>query len=280
MNARTFSALLASGLLVPVAVHAAGPNKLECIAANDAAQELRRAGKLHLAREKLLLCDAATCPALVREDCAQRLTEVDGVMPSLIFEAKDGAGKAIVAVTVTMDGQRLTDRLDGQSLLVDPGEHRFAFESAGMLRAEQTIDVREGERGRREMVVFRGPADATPAASVPSSPGLQRTVALALGGAGIVGLVVGGVLGLASKSTYSHALQTECGNNPNGCSPQGIHDGQSAHGQAAASTAMFVVGGVLLGAGAVLWVTAARVPVGVGATVGSDRAGLIVAGGW
>ncbi|MGH7297912.1 MAG: hypothetical protein ACRELB_23430, partial [Polyangiaceae bacterium] len=83
------------------------------------------------------------------------------------------------------------------------------------------------------------------------------------------------------KSSYDHALQTECGNNPNGgCSPQGISDGKSAHGQAAASTVAFVAGGALLGAATVLYFTAPKASVTVGTTVGSERAGILVTGAW
>jgi hypothetical protein len=88
------------------------------------------------------------------------------------------------------------------------------------------------------------------------------------------------VLGLVSKSSYDHALQTECGNNPNGCSTQGVQDGQGAHGQAAASTVAFVAGAALLGAGAVLYFTAPKASVSVGTTVGTQRTGLVVTGVW
>ena len=108
----------------------------------------------------------------------------------------------------------------------------------------------------------------------------QRTVAIATGGAGVVGLVLGSVLGLTSNSKYDHALQTECGNNPNACSPQGIQDGQSAHGQATASTVAFVAGGALLGAGAVLWFTAPKAGVSVGTTVGAGGGRIVATGAW
>jgi hypothetical protein len=271
-------------VLVPCPAHAAEPTKLECIAANDAAQDLRRTGKLREAREKLALCVSASCPGPVREDCAQRLTEVDGVMPSIVFEAKDEAGNDLVAVAVTMDGQQVAGTLSGVPVQVDPGEHRFTFDSGdGLTHVEKTIVVREGDRGRHERVVLGRSAAPVPMAPAPTSSdgGSQRTVALVLGGAGVVGLVVGSVLGLVAKSGYDHALQSECGNNPNGgCSPQGIADGKSAHGQAAGSTVAFVAGGVLLGAGAVLYFTAPKASVSVGTTVGTERAGIVVSGAW
>jgi hypothetical protein len=267
-------------LLVPCYARAAEPDKMACISANDSAQDLRRAGKLHEAREKLVLCGSTSCPELVRQDCSQRLAEVDGVMPSIVFEAKDAAGNDVAAVTITMDGQPVDK--PGMPVQADPGEHRFVFEAEGLLRTEKTIVVREGERERHERVVLGRSAALVPMAPAPSSSdgGTQRTIAFVLGGAGVVGLVVGSVLGLVSKSSYDHALQTECGNNPSGCSTQGVQDGNSAHGQAAASTVAFVAGGVLLGAGAVLYFTAPKASVSVGTTVGAERAGIMVGGVW
>jgi hypothetical protein len=267
--------------LVPCSARAAEPTKLECVAANDAAQDLRRAGRLHAAREKLALCVSTSCPGLVREDCAQRLTEVDGIMPSLVFEVKDGAGNDVAAVTVTMDGQRVnTPRMPVQ---VDPGKHRLVVEAEGLPRTERTIVVREGERDRHEPIVLgrsTAPGPITPAPSSPDDSGSRQTIAFVVGGAGVVGLVVGSVLGLVSKSSYDHALQHECGGNPNGCSTQGVQDGKSAHGQATASTVAFVAGAALLGAGAVLYLTAPKASVGVGATVGAERAGVVVMWLW
>ncbi|MGH7298637.1 MAG: hypothetical protein ACRELB_27095 [Polyangiaceae bacterium] len=266
---------------MPCIARAAEPNKLECIAANDAAQDLRRAGKLRGAREKLLLCDSPSCPGLVRQDCAQRLVEIDAVMPSLVFEARDSTGKALAAVEVTMDGQPLADRLDGLPMRVDPGEHRFVFASAGLSPTEKTIVVHEWDREHHETVVLGTPASPMAPAPPPSNPSPQRTIAFVLGSAGVVGLAVGSVMGLVSKSSYDHALQTECGNNPNGgCSRQGIADGKSAHGQAAASTVAFFAGGALLGAGAVLYFTAPTASVSVGTTIGTERTGLAIAGVW
>jgi hypothetical protein len=276
--------LIALGVvLVPWSARAAGPNKLECIAANDDAQDLRRAGKLREAREKLLLCGSTSCPGLVREDCAQRLTEVDHVMPSIVFEVKDGAGSDVAGVTVTLDGQQLPGKLSGLPVQVDPGEHRFVFEAQGLPATEKTIVVREGEHDRHERVVLGQPGAPAPSTPVPSSSeaGSQKTIAYVAGGAGVVGLVLGGVFGLVSKGTYNNALQNECGGNPNACSTQGAQDGQTAHSQATISTVGFIAGGALLAGGAVLYFTSPKgSAVAVAPTVGTAGGGLNVTGGW
>ena len=102
-----------------------------------------------------------------------------------------------------------------------------------------------------------------------------------VGGAGVVGLVIGGVFGLVSKSTYNSAFQNECGNNPNTCTNQGAQDGQTAHSQATISTVGFIAGAALLAGGALLYFTAPTgSSMGVAPTVGTTGGGLSVAGAW
>src|SRR5579863_2417832 len=116
--------------LVPLctALAAAGePSKQECVTANESAQDLRRLSQLRAARTQLARCVSASCPGPVREDCAQRLTEVDLAMPTLVLVAKDKAGNDLSSVLVTMDGLPFADSLDGSAVQVDPGEHRFVF---------------------------------------------------------------------------------------------------------------------------------------------------------
>src|SRR5580700_6433528 len=103
----TSLALLVS--MPPCLARAADPTKQECVAANDAAQDLRQSGKLRQAREKLAVCAAASCPGIVRDDCTQRLAEVDSAMPHIVFSARDPAGNDLVDVKVTIDGAPLAD---------------------------------------------------------------------------------------------------------------------------------------------------------------------------
>jgi hypothetical protein len=278
---------------------AAEPTKHECIAANEAAQDLRSAGKLREARAKLALCMASGCPGPVREDCSQRLSEVDAVMPSIVFEVKDGSGNDVSAVRVKMDGQPLVAVLDGSAIPVDPGQHTFVFVGPRLLKSETTLALQEGERDRHQRVVLvavplepASGAPATPPSPEPSTEGptsdgsTRRLVGLALGGAGVVGLVVGSVLGLVSKSTYNSALGSECGSaagyaDAKTCNATGYHDVQSAFGQATASTVSFVAGVALLGGGGYLYFTAPKGPqVSVGPTVGIGSAGASVRGSW
>jgi len=277
---------------------AADPTKDQCIDANEASQAMRKAEKLHDAEQKLLVCVSAGCPGPVRDDCAQRLTEVRAATPTVVFVVKDDADQDLTDVHVTIDGQPLTDKLDGLAIPIDPGPHRFTFVSTGRTKEERALVIREGEKDRHERVILvvaattasavppsesapaPGAEPAAPAAEAPARDGtMQRVAGLVVGGVGAAGVVVGSIFGFVSKSTYDHAWN-ECGRHANGCNGQGVADGSSAHSQAAVSTVAFVAGAALLGGGALLYFTAPKAGVTVSPTVGLGSAGVAVHGGW
>ncbi len=117
--------------------------------------------KLGAARSRVRVCIAQSCPVPVREDCTGLLHEIDSLMPSLVFEAKDAKGGALRAVKVSVDGSPLAERLDGTALNVDPGEHTFRFEAEGAPHIEKKLVIRESEKDRHEIVVLETVA-ATP----------------------------------------------------------------------------------------------------------------------
>ncbi|HEX2660020.1 MAG TPA: hypothetical protein VHU40_17170 [Polyangia bacterium] len=63
--------------LVAIAPAAQAVQKITCVAAHEAAQELRQRNELEQARTHLAVCSDLDCPALVTEDCRAWLTEVD-----------------------------------------------------------------------------------------------------------------------------------------------------------------------------------------------------------
>ncbi len=261
---------------------AAGPTKQECVAANESAQDLRRLGQLREARKQLALCVSEQCPGPVREDCAQRLSEVDKATPTLVFVARDKAGNDMSAVLVTMDGLPFADSLDGSATQVDPGEHRFIFEGEGLPPTEKVVVVREGDKGRHVNVVLGGTVAEEPKEPADSlwSGSMRRPLAFGVGGAGALGIALGTILGLVAKSTYDQAF-SECHRDPTNCNWQGAQDGQSARSQATASTVAFVAGVLLLGGGAALYFTAPKTTnISMGPAVGADGAGLRVRAAW
>ncbi len=271
---------------------AAEPTKKDCVAANESGQDLRQSGKLREARAALSVCMAAQCPRPVREDCAQRLSDIEAALPTLVFVAKDAQGNDVSDARVSMDGARLGGS-DGTAVAIDPGEHKFTFEKAGLPAVETAVVVREGDKNRRIQVTLEAtstpaateglPAAEPPAPSHPRSaiigPKTQRAIGIAVGGAGGAGIVLGAILGLAAKSTYDHAFNAECpGGNTHNCTPQGVSDWQQVQSEAALSTFAFIAGGALLAGGAAIYFLTPSASVTVSPTLAYHGGGIGVGG--
>jgi hypothetical protein len=282
---------IAAGVLLALAPRPARADdaKKACTAAYDAAQSLRDAHKLREAREQLRICSQSSCTAFIARDCTEWLDAVERSLPTVVFSAKDRAGRDVLQVRVTVDGQPLVEALDGTAVPVDAGPHTFRFEQADGTSATQQVLVKEGDKNVGVAVVLAREAPAAaveapraspplvlphpPEAEVPppDAPRAGRTIGLLLGGVGVAGLAGGAVTGLLAMSTWSTAKH-ECPTHV-GCSQQALHDQSLASGLATASTAAFVAGGVLGAVGAVLILTA---PAGHAARVGRKPAHFTV----
>ena len=303
----SLAAVVATVLLtVPTPSQAADPTTADCLSANDSSISLRNEHKLRAAREQLLVCAAASCPADIRKECMRRVADVNAAIPTIVFEAKDASGRDLSGVKVSMDGQPLSERLEGTALSIDPGEHTFTFETAGQPNVEKRFVIREGEKERRERVTFgeaakpataggTAPAAATGATAphataapsvepAPSSPasgegsglGSQKIAALVVGGIGVVGVGIGTVFGVQAMSKHSDA-SSAC---PDRCADQsGVDLWKSARSAGNISTAAFVVGGVGLAAGATLWLTA-KPSASPGPQVGMGPGSIELRGSW
>jgi hypothetical protein len=245
-------ALLSTIVFAPAA--SAQITKQQCIDADTQAQSLRREEKLIAARAQLKTCTDSACPALVRDDCAQRLDELDKLQPSLVFDVKDAQGRDLTNVKVTVDGQALVDNLSGAAIPVDPGTRSFTFEVKGEEPVTRQLVLHEGDKARHEKVVI---GKVAPPPEVATSDGSgQRTAGVLLGVFGVVGIGVGAVFGGLAASKWSTA-QSDC------MSHQSCMDYTQAQGEetnaktlAGVSTVGFVAGGVLAAGGIVLYVLA------------------------
>jgi hypothetical protein len=156
MNAHVLRRFVAGSLALG-ALAAAAPASADvqaCLTASEKGQRARTAGKLREARESFVVCGAESCPALVRHDCAQWNSELASSLPTVVFGARDKAGRDLFDVTVSMDGEVLVKKLDGKSVTVDPGKHTFRFEAAGFPAVSEVVLVKEGERARVFNVTF------------------------------------------------------------------------------------------------------------------------------
>jgi hypothetical protein len=154
MRAVPLTGLLAIALVTLASSVRADPTTDECIEANTKSQSLRRGGKLREAREQLLLCGSASCPKLVKDDCAQRMEEVERATPTIVFQVKDAQGRDLSDVKVAMDGSPLIDRIVGTAVQIDVGEHEFAFTADGFRPYSQRFIIVEAQKDRRETITL------------------------------------------------------------------------------------------------------------------------------
>ena len=247
----------------------ASADKAACISAADQGQQLRDDGKYRAARERFVTCSKADCPKVISGSCAQWLRDLDASMPSVVLGAKDPGGADITDVTVSLDGETLTDSLDGKPIPVDPGSHKLHFEHEGSEPTDVTILLRAGEKNRNvaPVLVKKSTKVAALTTETPTTPETpqpkpagdgSQTARLAVGIT--LGVVAAGALGtgiyfgLASQSDADNAAQIRSTMPTSAClgagaSTQSCQNLASAvdaqNREATISVAMYVASGVL-----------------------------------
>lgn len=187
-----------------------------CAAAAEESQPLRRAGKLRVTREKLLLCARASCPVIVATDCRTWLAEVEGELASIVIRATDGAGGELVDVQLSVDGAPLVERVGKAPIFLEPGKHRLRFARAGAEPVEQDIALRPGERGRELAVTLRARVTAPTAIASPAPPPPRETTNGApvgpwiVGSLGLAAMGVGTYFWVAGRTDFAD-LRASCG---------------------------------------------------------------------
>jgi hypothetical protein len=171
--------------------------------------------------------------------------------------------------TVTIDGDGIPAAALGLKRPVDPGEHAVHAEAPGYKPADTKFSVAEGGSAEAKVVMEKAPeaqpvaggAGATvgpgtePPGAEPPTGRSNRTLAIVALGVGGVGVVVGGITGLVALGKHG-TLSDEC---PDGkCTSDKQSDVDSYKTMGTISTVSFIVGGVGLAAGAVLWFTSPK----------------------
>lgn len=200
----------------------------------------------------------------LKESVEGKLKALESRMPRLTIKL---APDAPASTEVVRDGTVLGAVSVGTPLPANVGAHTVVARGPGLAEQSFTVTLKEGEQ--QELVVAPG-APLPPSASPPAGQGgatdgasgggsgwsTMTTGAVVAGGVAVVGLGMGIGFGLSTGSHWSTAQQ-ECGK---GCGPSS--PAQSARStaitDATISDASFVVAGVALATGVVLWLTAPK----------------------
>jgi hypothetical protein len=193
----------------------AADEREKCASASEHAQELRRAGKLVLARDQLVVCSRAVCPAVVKRDCARWIGEVQSSLPTVVVTARDADGHDLVDVRVFVDDTLVTEHLDGKAITIDPGPHSLRYEVDGSTPIKNDVVIHEGEKARVLPVRFGAAPlpDGTAGPRTTEHPAAWPVGAYILGGIGVASLAVFTVLAVAGENTYEQCSQSRS------CSP-------------------------------------------------------------
>jgi hypothetical protein len=224
---------------------------------------------------------------MARESAAaleSRLSRLTITVPPSLAAAED--------VVVKVDATALPPSLWGVPMPSDPGEHVVEVSAKG--KKPWTTHIQLAPPSVQSVVVpslepasskdvARVSADV-PAASAADKGDMQRTMAIVLGGVGVVGAALGAGFGISAGSTY-HDADSEC-SGANVCSPHGIELRNSAYSRATVSTVAFSVAGAALVSGAILWFTApsrgqaSRVGVAIEPPIRNSPWALSIHGAW
>lgn len=173
--------------------------------------------------------------------------------------------------TVTIDGQPIPAAVLGLKRPVDPGSHVVKAEAPGYKPGETTFQVAESATAEAKLKLEKGPAPVVAATPEPqqaqpsstssappaevSTKSSRKTLAIVALGVGGAGLILGGVTGALALGKHGD-IADKCPDNKCPNTVSGDVDSYKTMGML--STVGFIVGGVGIAAGAVLWFTAPK----------------------
>jgi hypothetical protein len=235
----------------------------------------RNQGALLAARELYARASAdvpATAPEpwhRAMEDARREAADVAARVPSVLFYARSD-GPAIAELAV--DGKPYAPNVE---IELDPGAHRVVAKGTDGSTAELSISVEERRRRvphaftlatARKPVAPVAPVPPPAPASKPAPPpdideteSSSNVPAYVTGAIGLAGVAVGAVTGLVAMIKLNE-IKAKCDVNGNGCDPADEPKMDSVITFANVSTVSFIVGGVGLGASAVLFLTEPAAP--------------------
>ncbi len=203
---------------------------------------------------------------------AEKIAELEPRVPTVLFSADAGV-RGSPGVTLELDALALDLAVVGSELAVDPGPHRLTIRAPGHAAREVSFTVKSGERAFPLRIELGPPGDAATPTSTESGS-VQKPVAIALMGAGALGLGLGAFFGIRTLSLASDA-KSLCRTSADCRDYRGAQDRyDSGKGTATASTVLFGLGLAAAGAGVVLYVLSpSAAKTGVAPTVGPGLIG-------
>lgn len=196
----------------------------------------------------------------------------------------------VVAPTVPQSGlQVLRDGIPvateelGLPVPADPGDHAVVVSAPG--HPPRTFTARLTPESPNATIRIDSLDEATtalpvapvpsPTATPPTATGLpevppstpvvpedknatRRWIGVGVGGLGIAGVAVGSVFGIVAKQKFDQSNASQCNASTDKCFTPGFPMRKDAEGAATASDVSFIVGGVLLATGVVLYLTAPK----------------------
>jgi hypothetical protein len=240
-NASACSALLiALSVLAATTARAADDATEACLTAHTEGQKARRAGHLLEAKRQFLSCAATSCPDLTKQQCVPWLAEIEQRIPTVVLDVRDDRGRDIGAVRVFIDDQLVTEHLDGRSMPLDPGDHRFRIEARGFAPVAQSFLLREGEQARAIHMKLVSPHAREPLPPEKKSAGIPWP-SYVLGGVALLGFAGGTYFFFSGKNDVSD-LRSSCAPH---CDESDV---DSARAKIRAADVLLGVGVVALGA--------------------------------
>lgn len=253
------AAMVISVVLLTPSAHALDPTVDECLSASEKGQLSRDEGRYRLARASLSTCARESCPAVVRRDCLQWLTDLDRLQPTVVFVVRDEHGDDVADVAVSMDGESIAARNDGRPLAVDAGQHLFTFVAPHHREQRQSLIVSAGEKNRvvpirMELEADASKVDARPSSEARAASSSVPALPIVLGGVGVLALGSFAYFGLTARSDL-HALEASPCASSRTCAEGDV---RSIRTRLLLADVSLGVGVVALGAAAWVWLSRDR----------------------
>jgi hypothetical protein len=187
-----------------------------------------------------------------RQPIASRQVDALGkVVPRLTVNVKAPPNGAVVK----LDGEVLAGKSLGRAQEIDPGSHELTLEAPGHDPVRESVELEHGDKRTVTLALssFSDDDDDDDDDTTPSDDSSLETWAFVIGGVGVAGVIVGIATGAAAFATRSTVLE-HCDDVR--CDQEGKDAADKTKALGHTSTVGFVVGGVGLAAGTILYILA------------------------